>query len=176
MASDPFGIFLTGCYGVGKSSVLDHLGDLFAREGLPFSLFDVDWFHRSWPSAADDPRNVLTEARNMRAVWLNYLEAGPRTPIVAGVIESREDADRYENVFDRTLRIVQLTASPDVAEQRLRNRYDADRAEALDWHLEHQRRLSVALAGADWHDLTVDTDHATPAEVAATVFAALGRA
>jgi hypothetical protein len=30
---------------------------------------DVDWFHRAWPPAEDDPENVLTEADNMAAVW-----------------------------------------------------------------------------------------------------------
>ncbi|MBF4564445.1 hypothetical protein ITJ62_05125 [Plantibacter sp. VKM Ac-2876] len=173
MASDTFGIFLNGSYGVGKSSVLDHLGDRFAEEELPFSLFDVDWFHRSWPSAADDPANVLTEAKNMRAVWNNYLETGPRTPIVAGVIESVEDARRYEEVFGRELRIVHLVASPGVAEQRLRRRYDAGRADALNWHLANHRRLVAVLAHADWHALTVDTDGLTPAQVAAAVFTAL---
>ncbi|WP_285042303.1 AAA family ATPase [Plantibacter sp. LMC-P-059a] len=170
MASDTFGIFLNGSYGVGKSSVLDHLGDHFARAGLPFSLFDVDWFHRSWPSAGEDPDNVLTEAKNLRAVWQNYLETGPRTPIVAGVIESLEDARRYEEVFGRPLRLVHLVASPEVAEQRLRSRYDADRADTLVWHLANHRQLAAKLAQADWHTLTLDTDDLTPAQVAAAVF------
>ena len=30
---------------------------------------DVDWFHRAWPPAEDDPESVLTEADNMAAVW-----------------------------------------------------------------------------------------------------------
>ncbi|MGO1339231.1 MAG: hypothetical protein ACTML1_06545, partial [Cellulosimicrobium funkei] len=71
MTSREFGIFLNGSYGVGKSSTLDHLADLFAEAELPFSLFDVDWFHRSWPPAPTDPQNVLTEADNIRAVWRN---------------------------------------------------------------------------------------------------------
>lgn len=173
MASDSFGIFLTGSYGVGKTSVLDHLGDLFEGDGLPFSLFDVDWFHRSWPTAPDDQRNVITEAANMRAVWSNYLATGARTPIVAGVIETAEDAERYEGVFGRPLRVVRLTASPHVAEARLRRRYDVDRCDALRWHLADQQRLAHAIAAFDGHALTVDTDDRTPAQVAAIVFAAL---
>lgn len=49
-------IFLNGSYGVGKSSAIDHVGDLLAEYGKAFSLMDVDWFHRSWPPADDDPR------------------------------------------------------------------------------------------------------------------------
>lgn len=163
------GIFLNGSYGVGKSSVLDHLGDRFAAEGRAFSLFDVDWFHRSWPPAADDPQNVLTEAENLSAVWANYARTGPRTPIVAGVIASDEDRHRYEAVFGRPLRVVLLTASPAVAERRLRGRYDADRAPALDWHLARHEELAARLAAGMWNDVTVSTDDLTPAEVAAII-------
>ncbi|MGO2360990.1 MAG: hypothetical protein ACTH6N_07640 [Brachybacterium tyrofermentans] len=56
MTSREFGIFLNGSYGVGKSSTLEHLADLFAEANLPFSLFDVDWFHRSWPPAPRTPK------------------------------------------------------------------------------------------------------------------------
>lgn len=35
-------LLLNGTYGVGKSAVLDHVGDLLAEAGRPFSLMDVD--------------------------------------------------------------------------------------------------------------------------------------
>jgi hypothetical protein len=99
-------IFLNGSYGVGKSSTLDHVGDLLAEAGRAFSLMDVDWFHRSWPPAEDDPENVLTEADNMAAVWKNYLRAGPRQLVVAGVIASNRDRLRYERVLALPVRSV----------------------------------------------------------------------
>ena len=69
MAEHPeYAIFLNGSYGVGKTSVLDHVGNLLAARGRPFSLMDVDWFHRSWPVADDDPDNTLVEARATRTV------------------------------------------------------------------------------------------------------------
>ncbi|MFI8775818.1 hypothetical protein ACIGH6_01865 [Brachybacterium paraconglomeratum] len=164
------GIFLDGSYGVGKSSTLDHLSDLFAEHDLPFSLFDVDWFHRSWPPAADDPRNVLTEAENIRAVWDNYRSVGPRTPLFAGVITDAVDRARYEECVGLPLRIVHLTASPEIAEQRLRGRYSAVQQRALDWHLADHRRLARDLDAALDYDLVVDTDDLDPSEVAAIVF------
>jgi chloramphenicol 3-O-phosphotransferase len=170
MMSSEFAIFLNGSYGVGKSSTLDHLADLFAEADLPFSLFDVDWFHRSWPPASTDPRNVLTEADNIRAVWRNYRRTGPRTPIIAGVIAEDDDVERYEQCFDLPLRIVHLTASPAVAERRLRGRYTPQQHRALAWHLEERERLTQKLHRFPAHDLVLDTDHCTPADVASRIF------
>lgn len=167
---DGFGIFLTGSYGVGKSSALEHLGDLFAAEGHAFSLFDVDWFHRSWPTSPEDARNVLVEAENLRDVWANYRRVGSRTPIIAGVIESHSDLQRYQDVFRRPLRVVQLVASLKVAERRLRARYDPARRPALDWHLADYERLTRHLADSPWVELTLNTDECSSAEVAAAVF------
>jgi chloramphenicol 3-O-phosphotransferase len=174
MASREFGIVLNGSYGVGKSSTLDHLADLFAEAELPFSLFDVDWFHRSWPPAPTDPENVLTEADNIRAVWTNYRQTGPRTPIIAGVITKAEDKERYEQCFELPLRIVRLTASLGVAEHRLRGRYTLRQHRTLTWHLDDHKRLARELDQLSSHDLVVDTDHSTPAEVAELIFKALG--
>jgi hypothetical protein len=57
---------------------------------------DVDWFHRAWPPAEDDPENVLTEADNMAAVWKNYLRIGPRQLVVAGgVMKQRRKRDPH---------------------------------------------------------------------------------
>ncbi|UQN31136.1 chloramphenicol phosphotransferase CPT family protein [Brachybacterium kimchii] len=165
-----FGIFLNGSYGVGKSSTLEHLADLFAEAELPFSLFDVDWFHRSWPTATTDPENVLTEADNIRAVWRNYRQTGPRTPLIAGVITKAKDLERYKQCFELPLRVVHLTASSDVAELRLRGRYTSSQHRALTWHLGDHERLARELHQLPSHDLVVDTDHRSSAEVAAVVF------
>ena len=72
---------------------------------------DVDWFHRAWPPAEDDPENVLTEADNMAAVWKNYLRAGPRQLVVAGVIASDRDRLRYERVFALPVRSVRQSTN-----------------------------------------------------------------
>lgn len=111
MRSPSFVVFVNGGHGVGTSSTLDHIGDLLAETGTAFSLMDVDWFHRSWPPAPGDPDNVLTEAANMAAVWSNYLRTGLRQPVVAGVIASDRDRERYATTFALPVRSVRLTAS-----------------------------------------------------------------
>ncbi|MGO4452759.1 AAA family ATPase [Arthrobacter sp. RAF14] len=170
MAAGRSGIFLNGSYGVGKTSVLDHLGDRFAEAELPFALFDVDWFHRSWPVAEGDPRNVLVEAENLRAVWHNYQRSGPKTPIIAGVIETVQDQERYEECFGVELFVVHLTASPEVAAERLRGRYPAARNHALNWHLDNHQALAARLGDESPHDAVIDTDDMTPERVASVVF------
>lgn len=167
-------IFLNGSYGVGKSSVLDHLGDLLAEHDRAFALMDVDWFHRSWPPAEDDPENVATEAANLATVWTNYRRTGPRQPIVAGVIASPLDRQRYERVFVLPVRSVRLVASDAVTAERLRRRYAENRRRALDWHLQRHAELSRQLAVQDLDEFVIDTDERTPRWVAEAVAANVG--
>lgn len=169
MATPTCVIFLNGSYGVGKSSTLDHLGDLFAEHGRAFSLMDVDWYHRSWPPAEDDPENVRTEAANMAAVWGNYKSAGPRQPVGAGVIASALDRQRYERVFALSVRSVRLCAGVAVTEARLRRRYTQHQSRALDWHLRRHVDLSKRLALANLDEFVIDTDEHTPRSVAEAI-------
>ncbi|MFT7710779.1 hypothetical protein ACMT9Y_07445 [Clavibacter tessellarius] len=169
----PPAVFLDGTYGVGKSAVLDHLGDLLAAEGTPSALMDVDGFHRSWPTAPGDPDDVLVEARAMAATWAAYRTAGPRQLVVCGVVAERADLDRYREALGVDVRCVRLTASDAVVEARLRSRYDADRAAALDWHLARFRDLAARQERAGLAEAVVATDGLAPREVARRVRAAL---
>ncbi|WP_157677091.1 hypothetical protein [Auraticoccus monumenti] len=169
MADPTFVVFLNGSYGVGKSSALDHLGDVLAEHGQPFSLMDVDWYHRSWPPSQDDPDNVLTEAANMTAVWNNYRQTGPRQPVVAGVMASEEDRQRYEQAFALPVRSVRLVASATVTEARLRRRYTEHQSQALHWHLQRHLALSTQLALRHLDDLVIGTDEQPPRSVAERV-------
>lgn len=169
MPDETYVIFLNGSYGVGKSSTLDHVGDLLAAAGRPFTLMDVDWFHRSWPPGGDDPDNVLTEAENMTQVWASYRRAGPRQPVVAGLIANQRDRERYQQVFDLPVRSVRLTATRTVTEERLRRRYTEHQSQALRWHLERHDQLARELADADLDELAVSTDQVSVRTVAERV-------
>jgi hypothetical protein len=150
-----YAIFLNGGYGVGKSSTLDHLGDLLAKAGRPFSLMDVDWLHRSWPPA--DPDNALIEAHNIAAVWTNYRSAGPRQLVMCGVISTTANQERYAAAVERRIRMVRLTANADITRQRLRRRYSASQRSALEWHLERCAEIAARLEVADLDELVIDT-------------------
>jgi chloramphenicol 3-O-phosphotransferase len=167
-----YAIFLNGGFGVGKSTVLEHVGDLLARAGRPFSLMDVDWFHRSWPPAEQD--NALIEARNIAAVWTSYRTAGPRQLVMCGVVSDVEARERYERAVGSPLRLVRLTAGAEVAERRLRGRYPASRSAALDWHLERYAEVAARLETADLDEMVVDTSTLTPHEVAEQILRYFG--
>ncbi|MET9275612.1 hypothetical protein [Kribbella sp. NPDC003557] len=167
MTQPGFAIFLNGGYGVGKSSTLEHLGDLLAQAGRPFSLMDVDWFHRSWPPAEQD--NALIEARNIAAVWESYQTAGPRQLVMCGVITTEAARQRYATAVGCQIRTIRLTADADVVRQRLRGRYSASQQRALDWHLERCDEIAARLEAADLDELVVDTTGLEPHEVAEAV-------
>lgn len=169
MSKNEFAVFINGSYGVGKSSALDHVADLMAAARLPFSVMDVDWFHRSWPPAADDPANVLTEAKNMSAVWQNYRAAGTRNLFVSGVIASLEDQSRYAAAFGLRIRSVRLVASEEVTRTRLAGRYSNDQGLSLDWHLERFQELNRTIARVGLDELVIDTSLLSSAAVAESI-------
>lgn len=93
-----------------------------------------------------------------------------KNPIIAGVITQADDLERYEQCFELPLRIVHLTASSDVVEHQLRGRYTPHQHRALTWHLNDHQRLTRELHQFASHELVLNTDHRTPAEVASLVF------
>ena len=164
-----FVIFLNGSYGIGKSTLLEHLGDQLAAAGAPFALMDVDWFHRSWPPAPQDPSNVLVEAENIAAVWSAYRRSGPRQLVLAGVIETAEDRARYERATGLMVRSVRLEADLAVRAARLKRRYTSAQHAALDWHLERHERLAQRLVAADLDELVIQTSDREPHALAREV-------
>ena len=169
MTGTNWAIFLNGSYGVGKSSTLDHIGDLMAESGQPFTLMDVDWFHRSWPPADHDQGNTIIEAQNMAAVWENFQTAGPRQLVISGVIARPEDLQRYSTALGLTIRPVRLVATNATTERRLRGRYSASQTAAHQWHIERYQQLNEQLASADLDELVIQTDDLSPDAVARAV-------
>ena len=166
MTEANYAIFLNGSYGVGKSSTLDHIGDLLVEAGRPFALMDVDWFHRSWPPGDDDPNNQVVEASNMGGVWANYRRAGRRQLVVAGVLTDLMDRARYEREFMMPVRSVRLEAAAEIRAARLETRYRAGRVEALTWHRSRHAELAQTLRSADLDECVIETSTSSPITVA----------
>ncbi|MBT2555558.1 AAA family ATPase [Arthrobacter sp. ISL-5] len=169
MSPTDFVIFLNGTYGAGKTSALDHIGDLLSEARKPFSLMDVDWFHRSWPPSENDPTNTETEAANMAAVWRNYQNTGARQLVVSGVIAGLQDRTRYEAIFQLPVRPIRLIATEEETEKRLRRRYTPEQDSSLQWHLKRYRQLNSALTAAGLDEAIIETTQRKPGQVARDV-------
>lgn len=136
-------LLINGPAGVGKTSMLDHVGDLLAELGRPFVLMDVDWFHRSWPPNTEGNRDV--EAQTMGMLWRGYRAGGPRLLVVSGYVSSAASLHRYERALGVELLSIGLSAPVDVLRERLRRRH-ANQPGALAWHLDHLPEMLGALA------------------------------
>ena len=112
---------------------------------------------------------VLTKAENMAAVWGNYLRDGPRQLVVAGVIASGRDWERYEETFALPVRSVRLVASAASTEAGLRRRYREQQSSSLTWHLERHLNLTDRLAAHELDEPVIDTEAVDPHGVAVSI-------
>lgn len=168
-------LFVNGTVGSGKTTVLDHLGDLLEEEGTPFTLLDLDGLRRSWPTPEDDRFNVELELANLTAVARNALTRGPRVVVLAGVLEHQGLRRRYEEAVGTPVVVVRLAVEPALLRARLRGRYpDPDQDRHLRWHLARAAELDTVLRRNQVDDHVVQTGEDTPRQVAQRVLQAVG--
>ncbi|MFI6595882.1 AAA family ATPase [Nonomuraea sp. NPDC050536] len=160
-------LLINGTVGVGKTTVADVAGDLLAEEGVPNAVIDVDWLRRSWPSPEGDPFNAAITMRNLRAVAANFLDAGVKRLVLAGVIESADGRRGYEEALGVPLTVCWLRAPLDEVRRRLTRRHDGD-DKGLRWHLDRSGELERVLERAAVEDYVVEST-ADPRQVAEEV-------
>jgi chloramphenicol 3-O-phosphotransferase len=158
-------VFLNGTVGVGKTSVADAISE---REARPHAVVDLDEIRRFHPAAAGDPFNLELQLANVAALAANFGAAGAQLVVVAGVIESREDAARFRRAVGGRATFVRLIADAAVIERRLRARHAND-PDALAWHLARAAELTAILDSAGIEDDMVDTSADDVEVVAARV-------
>ncbi|MEV7598658.1 hypothetical protein AB0O91_14875 [Kitasatospora sp. NPDC089797] len=169
----PEALLLTGTVGVGKTTTADLVGDLLADLGVPSAVIDLDRLCQAWPAPAGDPFQRLLLLANLRAVAGNYRAAGAHRLVLAGVAESAAERDAYQEALGMPLRVCRLTADLPAVHARLRARHEADHDTAsLPWHLHRADELHTVLESAGISDLTVDTTHLAPDQVAHAVLTA----
>lgn len=166
-------VVITGTVGSGKTSVADAMGDIVSEAGVPNAVIDLDWLRRSWPVPAGDRFNLAMELRNLRDVARNYLTAGVRRLILAGVVESMEDRDRYRDAVGVPLLVARLAVDLSVVRDRLGRRHAHD-PDGLQWHLARSGELHAILEAAGIEDVLIDATGSCPAETAHAVISALG--
>ncbi len=112
------------------------------------------------------------ELENLGPLAANYIRAGARRLVLAGVCESKGDRARYEKVLGIPLTVCRLRVDADCLVARLQDRHQHD-AEALEWHQARAGELERVLDRADVADIEVDVGRLTRDEVAAAVLALL---
>lgn len=173
--AEPRALLITGTVGVGKTSAADLLGDLLCDAGVPHAVMDLDRLCQSWPAPDDDPFNSGLLLRNLSALTANYLDAGVRRLVLAGVAENTAARDGYQAAIGMPLTVCRLTADLPAVHSRLRRRHEADNdPESLPWHLERAGRLHQILDQADIADFTIDTTHVPLPAVASAILKTTG--
>jgi adenylylsulfate kinase len=166
-------LLINGTVGAGKTSVAEKVGDLLSQAGVPNAVIDVDWLRQSWPSPAGDRFNQTMALRNLRSVASNYLDAGAVRIVLAGVLETRAERNRYQEALEIPLSVCRLRVDLALVRTRLAQRHTGDEA-ALDWHLDRAGELDTILEAARIEDFTVGVGELSITVAAGEVIRAVG--
>ncbi len=165
---EPWALLITGTVGVGKTTTADAVGTLLAERGIPHAVVDLDAIRRAWPSPADDPFQSVLELRNLSDLARNFLAAGARVLVFAGVVETATDRQRYAEAVGIPLLVCRLTLDLTTVRARLLARHADDESGRV-WHLNRSSELDAILTAAQVEDVLVSTSGHRPVEVAAEV-------
>lgn len=162
-------VLLTGVYGSGKSTVAAEIADLLERAGIPYALLDLDflsWFSTGGEGHGETPALLIA---NLAAVAANYRRAGIHRFVLAYAVQNASELSRIRAALGWPVRVVRLSASPDVVALRL----GADPTSGRQDDLRQARIWMEQARGVGLEDLTVDGD-ADVRDVAAQVMDWLG--
>lgn len=164
-------LVVNGTVGSGKTTVVDEIAGVLRRADVPHAAVDRDWLCTSWPHPPGDRFNEATFLRNLRLVWSTAAASGARHLVVAGVLESHRDRDRYEAALPGArLTVCRLRAPLDERRRRIARR---EFGPSLEWHLHRTGELEAILDAAGVDDVEVE-NMGDPTAVAHAVLAAAG--
>jgi adenylylsulfate kinase len=166
-------VWLNGTVGVGKTTVGEVLAQHLADAGDAVAFINTDDLGRYWPRPDHDRFNTALVQRNLASLASHYVDAGARTIVIAGVIQTNAQLERYSAALGITPHLVRIVAPPEEIEQRLRTRHGQSDETGLRWHLERAPELTTILDHSDLSMKTVDNSK-TPLATAKAVLAAIG--
>lgn len=165
-------VVITGPIGMGKTTVSQHLGDLLTAREIPHTVIDMDWLRDTWPRPADDRFNTRLGFRNLADVARNSLEAGSERFVIADVVESRHDHERYRQAIPGAdVRVVRLTADMDVNRERISRRAGEDEDP---WEATRAAELVAIMEANDVADMVIDTTGRRPGDIAREIASRIG--
>lgn len=158
-------VLINGTVGVGKTTVLEALGDQLSAAGVAGAAVDLDGLSRQWPAPPDDRFNQAFTLANLRDFARNARAAGARVLIMAGVLETTEDRQLLAEAVDGRLWVVRLTGDLELIKERIRHRH-ADDPGGRDWHLARADELAAILHWTAVEDHVIDITELTPEQTA----------
>ncbi|MGN6697684.1 MAG: AAA family ATPase [Thermomicrobiales bacterium] len=183
-AAIPF-LWLCGPSGVGKSSVGWELFTQVRAAGVTAAYLDTDQIGFCRPEPQDDPDHYALRARNVAALWPNFLAAGARAMIVSGILETPDGVRLFtEAVPGAAVTIVRLRATPATLQERIFRRgrgggppipgeqeWQGATASRLLAFWEESVATAAALARNRIGDVCIDTDGRSVRDVARAILA-----
>lgn len=169
--TSPVALLVTGTVGAGKTTTATVIGDELGALGVAYAVIDLDWLRRSWPTPQDDPFNLALELENLRVVARNFLRAGAQRLVLAGVLESQGDREKYERAVGIPLIVCRLKVDLEHVQVRLKQRHLPGRE--LDWHLARSGQLDEVLQNGGIGEHVVAVAGQSPDQVARAVLAAV---
>jgi dephospho-CoA kinase len=148
-------LLLTGTVGSGKTAVAQEIGVVLEAAGIPVALVDLDWLGWIHLRSAEEPLDALI-ARNLAAIRPNLEDAGASHLVMARAVWQARGLDALRKALSGAeLRVVRLTAAPEVIAERLRRR---DGGQTLAEHLEEAPDMARALEAAKLEDAVVPNE------------------
>ena len=163
-------LVLSGPPGAGKTSVGWRVFDRCTDLGLDPAFADLDLLGAAQPAPCDDPHQSRLKAANLAAVWSNYLRAGSRRLIVAGVVENLAERRQLEEATGGPILICRLDAPDTELAQRIRGRGREGGSDLANL-VARASELSAQLVADDVSDFSVCTASRTIDEVTDDVVA-----
>ncbi len=175
---------ITGPAGVGKSTIGFRFYRACLSAGLTAGYVDLSQIGFLQPPAADDLGGQRLKARNLAAIWRNYLAAGATHLVTTGVIASRTDLRFYAGELPGTeVALIRLRAGRDELRRRIMSRGaggswpepgDRLRGQSAQFLTSVADQASEALNRSDVGGLAVDTTSRSPDESASMIRDAVG--
>lgn len=165
-------LIITGPPGVGKTTVAAEVSELLDRASVAHAFVDIDSLRWCYPRPPGDRfRNALA-MKNLAAVWANFQAAGAGRLVLADVLESRDDLERYRAaVPGAEIVVIRLQASLRAIEGRLAQR---EVGSGLEWHVRRAAELVALLEQKRVEDIIIETDNKPVAAVARDVLVQSG--
>ncbi len=169
----PQAVLITGTVGVGKSTTAEAMGTRLTELGVAHAVLDLDEIRRCWPSPAGDPFNLAVTLVNLADLARNFVAAGARVLVLAGVVETLTDRRRYADAVQLPLTVCRLSLDLAAVRARIAVRHADDHA-GRRWHLDRSGELEAILDAAAVEDVMIHTAGLGPAEAAARVLDVVG--